>query len=78
VVVTVVGMTMQQNAESQVPVAHTALSEILEYPVSQVKLAQVGAGVVVTVAAGVVVGAGVVVTVVRMTVQHVAESHAPI
>jgi len=78
VVVTVVGMTMQQNAESQVPVAHTALSEILEYPVSQVKLAQVGAGLVV-VGAGVGGGTyGVVVTVVGMTMQQNAESQVPV
>jgi len=43
-----------------VPVAQTALSEILEYPSSQVKLAHVGEGVVVTV--------------VMMAVQHVAWS----
>jgi len=55
---------VQQNAEVHVPVVHTAVSEILEYPSSQVMLAQVGRGVVVTVVTGVVDGGGVVVTVV--------------
>jgi len=55
---------VQHVAKSHLPTAHTVLSEFLEYPSSQVKPAQVGRGVVVTV--------------VMMTVQHVAESHLPI
>jgi len=46
------------------PATHTVLSKFLEYPSSQVKPAQVGSGVVVTV--------------VMMTAQHVTESHLPI
>lgn len=57
-VVTVVGMTVQHVAELHSPAEHTVLSEFLEYPSSQMKVAQVGAGVVVTV--------------VRMTVQQSA------
>jgi len=75
VVVTVVGMDVQHAAESQSPAAHTVLSEFLEYPSPQLKPAQVGSGVVVTV---VTTGGGVVVTVVMRTAQHVAESHLPI
>jgi len=55
---------VQHVAESHLPAGHTVLSEFLEYPSAQLKPAQVGAGVVVTV--------------VMMTVQHVAESHLPI
>jgi len=67
VVVTVVhgGTSTEQHvALSHVPVAQTVLSSFLFHPWGQVKLSQVGAGVVVTV--------------VMIAVQHVAESHTPI
>lgn len=51
---------MQHVAESHWPPAQTVLSEFLEYPDWQLKVAQVGGGVVVTV--------------VRMTVQQTALS----
>lgn len=54
---------MQHVVESHLPTSHTVLPEFLEYPSSQVKPAQVGGGVVVTV--------------MMMTVQHVEESHLP-
>lgn len=90
VVVTVVTISLQHVAFVHLPLAQTVSSGLLSKPAGQLKLAQVGAGVVVTVLHGgfgvvvfvafgvvVLVAAGVVVTVVGAAEQHTSAEHFP-